>query len=116
MLDNALDCGISELDFWNMTIAELDRAVASRNRAIQREAKERASFDYILASLIGRAVSMTMSSGSSFPELHEVYPSIFGDAENKREQEEQKQQLSVLRFIHYAEAHNKNFKGVANNE
>lgn len=111
MLDNALDCGIAEADFWQMTIAELDRAVASRNRIVQREAKERASFDYILASLIGRAVSMTMASGGSFPELHEVYPSIFGDAENRKAQEEQKQQLSVLRFIHFAEAHNNRYKG-----
>ena len=31
-LETALDYGISEFDFWNMTLAELDRAIASKRR------------------------------------------------------------------------------------
>lgn len=111
MLNNALDCGISEFEFWEMTIAELDRAVESKNRILKREAKERATFDYIQAMLIGRAFAQTMSSGATFPELHEVYPAIF-DAESRKEaQQEQKMQLSALRFIQFAQSYNQNYKG-----
>ena len=43
MLNNALDYGISEHDFWNMTFAELDRLVASKKRMEKYEAKEKAT-------------------------------------------------------------------------
>ena len=44
-LDNALDYGISEHDFWDMTIAELTRAIASKKRIQKQQAQEKASFD-----------------------------------------------------------------------
>lgn len=111
MLDNALDCGITEFDFWNMTIAELERAVESKNRVIQREAKQRATFDYIHALLIGKALAKTMSSSATFPEIYEAYPTLFDDVNGKEKQQEQKAQLSALRFIKFAQSHNQNFKG-----
>jgi hypothetical protein len=43
----ALDCGITEEYFWNMTIAEINRRIESYNRIKKQEAKEKAAFDYI---------------------------------------------------------------------
>lgn len=37
-LDNALDYGITEFDFWNMTLAELERAIESKRRVKKIEA------------------------------------------------------------------------------
>ena len=122
MLENALDFGISEFDFWNMTFAEIDRLVASKVRQRQYEAKERASYDYIMASLIGRAFATTMSKDATYPEIYEVYPSLFQEEGKIRmEQKEQEKQeilseLSALRFKQFAQSYNKQYKEVANKE
>ena len=109
-LDNALDYGISEYDFWNMTIAELARAIASKKRIQKQQAQEKASFDYILADLIGRSISRLYSSSTTVPEIAEVYPSLFDAEEAKEEKENKKQELSVLRFKQFAQTFNKKFE------
>lgn len=114
MLDNALDCGISEADFWNMTLAELDRLVRSKERTEKYRLKEKASLDYILAMLIGRAISS--NEEHPFPEIHEVYPELFYEdfAKMQEEKEAKQAQLSAIRFIQFAESFNKNFDEEAN--
>ena len=109
MLDNALDIGITEKDFWDMTIGELDRKIASYKRITLNKAKDKALFDYSLAILIGRAFNV--SQDNPFPTIYEAYPSIFEDDIKRIEEEKQRQQaqLSVLRFIQFAESFNKKF-------
>ena len=113
MLNNALDYGISEHDFWNMTFAELDRLVASKKRMEKYEAKEKATYDYILATLIGRAFAAGMDSKATFPEIYEVYPSLFNN-DRERQKQEQSIQLSALRFKQFAHSYNNRHKEVAN--
>ena len=120
MLENALDFGISEFDFWNMTIAEINRLTESKIRQQQREAKEKASYDYILASLIGRAFAICMSKDASFPEIYEAYPSIFQEegkeriAQKEKEKQELLSELSALRFRQFTQSYNKRYEEVAN--
>lgn len=109
MLDNALDVGISEHDFWNMTIAELNRLTASKVRQHKVKAKEQATFNYILAQLVGRAFACNMASEATFPTIEEVYPSLFMDKEKMQQKHEQQQSLSALRFIQFAESFNRKF-------
>ena len=116
MLDNALDYGISEAEFWEMTFAELDRLVASKQRMEKHRAQERATYDYILAALIGRAFAAGMDSKAKFPEIHEVYPSLFDKEERENQKREQSNQLSALRFKQFAQSYNKKFKEVANDK
>ena len=112
-LETALDYGIAEYDYWNMTLAEATRAIESKKRVEKLRAQEKASYDYILADLIGRSVSRIYSSSSKMPTIQEVYPSLF---DNDEEQKQQKQmELSVLRFKMFAQSHNNKIKkGVAN--
>jgi hypothetical protein len=116
MLNNALDCGLDEERFWLMTFAELDRYLASKQRTEKTRQQDLATHNYILAGLIGRAYAASMDSNATFPELHEVFPSLFDG--QKREQEKQKltNELSALRFKQYADFHNKKFKEVANDK
>lgn len=111
-LDIALDYGIEEQQFWTMTIAELERAVASKRRVKQIEAKERASFDYILAELIGRSVARVFNSSNDMPTLNEAYPSLFDTVAAVEEREAKKAELSALRFKLFADKYNSKFKGV----
>lgn len=108
-LDSALDLGISEADFWNMTIAELSRAVRSRNRVIKMQAQEQASFDYILADLIGRSIGRLYSSTTTLPAISEAYPSLFNSQEIEEKKAEKQAELSALRFRQFADSFNKKF-------
>lgn len=107
-LETALDFGIDELSFWGMTLAEVNRAINSRIRIEQRKAREKASYDYILADLIGKSIARIYNSNATFPSIEEVYPTVFNAEEVKEKKEERKAELSALRFKLFAEAYNRN--------
>jgi hypothetical protein len=112
--------GISEEQFWNMTIAELERAVKSKQRVAkaqaEAEAKTKASLDYILADLIGKSVARIYSSSAKLPTLEETYPSLFDSKEVEEERAIKKDELSALRFKEFAQSFNKRFVGGAKKE
>ena len=92
-----------------MTISELERLIESKKRIKRRQDQERASFDYILADMIGRSVSRIYSSSAKLPEINEAYPSLFDKEEIKEKKQERKTELSALRFKQFAQAYNKKF-------
>ena len=112
MLDNALDYGILEKRFWEMTFAEIERAVSSAIRVRKLESKEKASYDYILATLIAKGMAKAFGDKSAYPTLEEAYPEVFADdiAEREAKAKEQKMNLSAIRFRQFAQSFNKGFK------
>lgn len=120
MLDTALDYGITEEQFWDMTFAEIHRAVDSKVRVRKLEARDKATYDYILAQLITKGVSRVLGDKSNYPTLEEAYPGVFDEviAERKAKAEEQKMNLSALRFKQFAQSYNDKFKNkeVANDK
>lgn len=109
-LETALDYGISEFEFWNMTIAELQRALNSKVRQKQLEAKEKAIFDYNLADLVARSVARLYSSSATMPELYEIYPTLFDNKEILAKRAEQQAEKSAIRFMQFAQSFNKRFE------
>ena len=107
MLNSALDVGISEFDFWNMTLAELGRLFESKARVKKVQDQEIALHNYILGDLIGRSMARLHSNSVTYPMIYDVYPSLF----NKEEYEEQRQQRiteeSIQRLTKFAESFNK---------
>lgn len=93
-----------------MTIAELERAFSSYKRIQREKAQEKASYDYILANLIGKSIARIYSSANTYPEISEVYPSLFDTKEIEEKKSAQKAELSAQRFRQYADFHNKKFK------
>jgi hypothetical protein len=118
MLDNALDYGITEAQFWEMTFGEIERAANSRIRELKRQAREKATYDYILAQMIAKGVSKVLGDKSSYPTIEEAYPGIFDEVieERKAQVKEQKMNLSALRFKQFANFHNKKYKEVASDK
>ena len=108
--------GISESDFWNMSFAELDRALSSKKRLLMIQAKEKATFDYILADIVGRSVARIYSSSNKLPEIAEIYPAIFDSEEIAQKKQEKKIELSALRFKQFTESYNKKFREGSNIE
>ena len=109
----ALDYGITEEQFWEMSLAELNRAIESKIRVKKREEQERASYDYILADLIGRSVARIHSSSAKMPEIAVAYPTLFDTQELLERKREKEAELSALRFKQFAASYNKRFKEVA---
>lgn len=104
-LDNALDYGISEFDFWNMTLAEIKRQLDSKKRVMKIQKQNEAYADYTLAVLIGRSYARIHSSRNKFPQLNEAYPHLF------EEEEKNNDDISVMRFIAFANSFNKRIGG-----
>jgi hypothetical protein len=111
-LDRALDSGIKENEFWFMTLAEIERAINSSDRVRKDLSKQQAIFDYTLANLIGRSVARIKSDKVDMPKLSQVYPSLFDAIEEENAIQEQKDNISALRFKIFAQSHNENFKEV----
>ena len=112
-LEIALDYGISENCYWNMTLGEITRAIESAKRQQKERAKEKASFDYILADLVGRSVARIHSSSARMPSIYEVYPSLFVTEEIEAQQAEKKIELSAIRFKQFAASYNSRYEGEA---
>lgn len=106
VLNNALDYGLTEFDFWNMTLAELNRAVESKKRVQKIQAQEKAYYDYMLADLVGRSIARIHSSSNRYPPIHEVYPALFEAEVVEEKIQEKKDELSVLRFKQFAQSYN----------
>lgn len=106
VLNNALDYGINEFDFWNMTLAELNRAAESKKRVQKIQAREKAYYDYILADLVGRSIARIHSSSHRYPTIYEAYPVLFEAEAIEESIQEKKDELSVLRFKQFAQSYN----------
>ena len=106
-----MDYGITEFDFWEMTIGEVDRAIQSKIRVRKMEAQERASYDYIQASLIIKGFSIVMGSKEQYPSIGEAYPGIMDEVQkvNEEKVQKRKEDLSVLRFKQFAQSYNKKY-------
>jgi hypothetical protein len=90
-----------------MTLAEIERSVESKRRVEKAKAQERASFDYILADLIGRSIGRIYSSSTTMPDISTVYPTLFNSEEIQTQKANKKAELSAARFKQFADFHNK---------
>lgn len=102
-----------------MTLAELERYIDSKKRVMKVEAQERATYDYILGDLIGRSIARVYSSSAKYPEIYDVYPTVFDKEKIEDAKRERTMELSALRFKQFAESFNKQFaekEAKANNE
>ena len=106
-LEIALDYGIDETNYWDMTLAEVIRAIESKKRKQKLQAQERASYDYILADLIGRSVSRIYSNSTRLPQIYEVYPTLFDGVEMEEQKQQKQMEISAIRFKLFAQSYNK---------
>jgi hypothetical protein len=105
-----MDYGITEFEFWDMTIDELIRAIESKQRIHKREMQEKATFDYMLADLIGRSIGRMYSSSATMPDIDKVYPYLFDDKQVEEAKQQKQDEASALNFKLFAESFNQKFK------
>ena len=109
-LETALDLGLTEAQFWDMTFIELERYFDSQMRIKKRMAQEKASYDYLLADLIGKSVARIYSSSNKMPSISDVYPTLFDSEEIEEQKQAKLAEISALRFKQFANFHNSKIK------
>ena len=111
LLQPAINVGLSEFDFWNMTVSEIERYL----KGASWRYKTQAQMDYTLATLIGNAVSCVFGGGDMLA-IEEAYPSLFEIELQEKQtaiEAEKKMMNSVNNFLEFAKRHNsKTVKGV----
>lgn len=107
-----MDYGLTENEYWEMTLAEIIRYIESQKRKQLIQAREKASFDYIHAELVGRSIARIYSNSARYPAIEEAYPSLFSTEEIQQQKQDKKDELSVIRFKQFANSFNKRFKEV----
>lgn len=110
LLQPAINLGLEEEKFWEMTIAEINRYTEG---AVWR-IKSKAQFDYMLADLIGVSVARIASKEAQFPSIEKVYPNLFEEemAEIRKKEAEEEEMItnSKNRFLEFALKHNAKMK------
>lgn len=106
MLPIALQCGMSVFDFWDMTYGEILMTIEAYNERLLVNLKEKAVMDYQLANIIGLSVARLMDNNAKYPEIHEVYPSIFKEPETEKPVQVD-WRVAKERLMKYTDAHNK---------
>ena len=108
LLDTALLTGLKEIEFWDMTIAEIGRHIEAYQKIKKMKEREKASYDYILSTLIVKGFSISMGSKEAYPSINEAYYGLFDDVEKANEEkiQQRKDELSVLRFKQFAQSYN----------
>lgn len=89
-----------------MTLNEVHNYLNSYARREQRRLREKATFDYQLANLIGISVSRLFSANNKMPEIYEVYPEIFDIQEIENKRQEMRTKQSVDRLMDFVQAYN----------
>lgn len=99
-----------------MTFAEINRAIDSKQRVQKLEEQRKASYDYILADLIGRSMARVYNSSNKMPSLYEAYPSLFEAKEVEDKINQKRAELSALRFRQFAQFHNRRYEEASNTQ
>ena len=105
LLDSALEWGIDEDKFWDMTLAELRRAITARRRAHNAKMQEQAVMDYAHASLVGCAFGCVLSEEAKLPEFKKFYSFLYTQEEMVRmedEEAERQDKISEMNFKLFA--------------
>lgn len=100
LLQAALQCDISVLDFWDMTCLEVIQTIEAYEKKKKLSLQEEASMVYQEAQTISCFIGGLMGKGK-VPSLHESFPFLF--EEDKKEIEKQEKD-NLLSFV---ERHNK---------
>lgn len=109
LLQPAINLGLPEREFWEMTVAEITRYV----QGAEYRMKLQAQMDYMLGNLIGISVARCVSKDATYPPIEKVYPSLFEappQEEIERVEEEKLVTNSTNRFMEFAMKHNANFR------
>ena len=99
-----LVAGVSEADFWLMTIGEAARACD----AYADRRKDQAYFAYTNAMAVGAFIASMFNKSQKTPTIEEIYPELF--PKDEEAQMEAQIDRSAANFMKFANAINERFQ------
>ena len=103
---------MTENEFWDLTLGEIARRLDSYQRVKERNQKEKASYDYIQATLIAKLVGKVLGDKSETPKIEDVYPTLFKEeVETEEEQTQSQSEKDAIAFMTFVQQFNKKFEG-----
>lgn len=106
-LENALELGISEREFWQMTIGELARAMAAIKRRRRADQIERATFDFRQAQAVGHFFAATLNKKNKPPKIEDLYPELFDNDEFRAARDQRRAEAWAQQFKAFMTASDK---------
>lgn len=108
--ESAAIAGIAPSAFWDMSLHEINILTSAFTKKQEADEKRRAIDIYNSAVLTGQAYAAVSpySKSHKFPQIYEVWPSLF------KEQPKPKQQdwrIAKQNLLKYASNHNKKYRG-----
>lgn len=103
--------GLSEKEFWDMTLAEVERYLSVYAEKEKIRQRNQAAFDYTLAALIGSYITRALGGKHKIPSIDKMYPTLFDDEEIKQAEESHRIQIMSERFRQFANTHNSKLQG-----
>ena len=89
LYEQALDCGIRPVLFWELSPLEVADLMASYHRKERRKFRQQVGLSFLQAELTARYVSL--QKGDPLPEPWEYYPTLFEEEKQAFEQEKLKE-------------------------
>ena len=80
---------------------------------MKAQERKQASFDYVLADLIGRSVARVYNSSNKYPSISDAYPSLFDNEEVQAKREELEIERFKANLQRFTQSHNQKIQGVA---
>lgn len=115
LLDGALKSGIKESEFWDMTIAEIERQAEANNWRLEQDRKERAELVYMAPQLIGLQIARIFAKNPpEYPQIYDVFPHLFEEEIVEETKQQQRVNASYANFMKFAQHYNKIKKEVKN--
>lgn len=111
LLPLSLAAGVSILDYWDLTLAEIIAVLTNYRKMEEKRANETAMINYNQAVLIADFVGLRLN-GKPLPSYQEIYPKAQTeeDSQAQKDRDYKAMMLQKEQWLFYAKRHNANRK------
>lgn len=104
--DKAIECGMDEDKFWSSTYGEVIRYIIAYTNKLKTDIKMSLRSAHLTADLVGASVARLFDSEIKFPDITEMYPSLFEEEIQELEKQKEIERLNTLKenFANFAKA------------
>lgn len=101
--DECVKAGLSEFDYWRMTVGEVSRWVDSYNFQYRQHLKDNIQTQYMASMVIVKGVNKVLTGKGDIPTINELYPELFPEEAII----EERTKKSIANFLNFANSFNK---------
>lgn len=97
LLPRAIECGMEESKFWNSTLGEVQRYIEAYNKKYTDNYKRDLVLCHLTADLVCYSVGRLLSEDAKYPDIYDMYPTLFGEEIEQREIIREQQEKDMIK-------------------